>query len=173
MIPISSTRLAFVLNFLFFDQLIKFQIIFQFASKIKQIILNKIKTCLFIHKLTHFYFYRFQYNKTSILTINRNTTSPSLTYVSRTSRNISQNQKGPALHILSLERYYRSDTYIYYGRVLPIITSIVVVLNILLIVTIIKGKFRTSTYVVMVAIAIADCLTGLVPLPFNIYVFGL
>ena len=72
----------------------------------------------------------------------------------------------------NLKHYVKSNEYFYYGKLAPIINIIVVLINILLITTLIKGKFRKSTHVIMVAIAIADCLTGLVSVPFNIYVYG-
>lgn len=72
----------------------------------------------------------------------------------------------------SLKTYFESGAYICYGYVGPIITFFVTIMNILLIATIIKGNFRTSTHAVMVAIAIADILTGIIPVPFNIQVFS-
>lgn len=75
--------------------------------------------------------------------------------------------------MFTLRRYYESDLYVYYGTISQIINSFVLLLNILLIGTIIRGKFRTSTYVKITAISICDSLSGLVPLPFNVYVFGL
>ncbi|XP_052093698.1 sex peptide receptor-related protein 2-like [Mytilus californianus] len=72
----------------------------------------------------------------------------------------------------SLKTYFESGAYIYYGYVGPIITFFVTIMNIMLIATIIKGNFRTSTHAVMVAIAIADILTGIIPVPFNIQVFS-
>ena len=77
------------------------------------------------------------------------------------------------LDMFTLRRYYESDVYVYYGTISPIINSFVLLLNVLLIATIIRGKFRTSTYVKIIAISICDSLSGLVPLPFNVYVFGL
>jgi len=77
------------------------------------------------------------------------------------------------LDMFTLRRYYNSDLYVYYGTISPIINSFVLLLNVLLIATIIRGKFRTSTYIKIIAISICDSLSGLVPLPFNVYVFGL
>lgn len=72
----------------------------------------------------------------------------------------------------NFKNYFENDAYIYYGYVGPIITVFVIIMNVLLIATIIKGKFRTSTHAVMVAIAITDILTGIIPVPFNIRFFG-
>lgn len=71
----------------------------------------------------------------------------------------------------TLKHYVKSNEYFYYGKLAPIINIVVVLINMLLITTLIKGKFRKSTHVIMVAISIADCLTGLVSVPFNIYVY--
>ncbi|CAC5412891.1 unnamed protein product [Mytilus coruscus] len=73
----------------------------------------------------------------------------------------------------SLKAYFADGAYIYYGYVGPIITFFVTIMNILLIATIIKGKFRTSTHAVMIAIAIADILTGIIAVPFNIRAFSI
>jgi hypothetical protein len=77
------------------------------------------------------------------------------------------------LDMFTLRRHYESGVYVYYGTISPIINSFVLPLNVLLIATIIRGKFRTSTYVKIIVISICDSLSGLVPLPFNVYVFGL
>lgn len=77
-------------------------------------------------------------------------------------------QRPRAFSVLS---YYDNGSYIYYGYVGPAITILVAAMNVLFIVTIIRGKFRTSTHAVLIAIAIADILTGIVPLPFNIRMF--
>ena len=75
--------------------------------------------------------------------------------------------------VITLRRYFASDMHIYYGTVSPLINIFIISINVLLIVTLIKGKFRMSTHVMMISIAMADSFTGLVPLPFNVYVFGL
>ena len=95
-------------------------------------------------------------------------TSPS---VVNTTDLIARRRNG--LDMFTLRRYYESDLYVYYGTISPIINSFVLLLNILLIATIIRGKFRTSTYVKITSISICDSFSGLVPLPFNVYVFGL
>lgn len=78
--------------------------------------------------------------------------------------------RGPGA--MTLQKYFESNTHIIYGIISPIISTFVITMNVLLIVTLIKGKFRMSTHVMMISIAIADSLTGLVPLPFNVYMFG-
>ncbi|CAC5406078.1 unnamed protein product [Mytilus coruscus] len=75
--------------------------------------------------------------------------------------------------VLTLEKYFRGNLYIYYGKILPIISTFVILINVLLIITLIKGKFRKSTHAIMIAIATADSLTGFVSLPFNMYIFSL
>ncbi|CAC5412890.1 unnamed protein product [Mytilus coruscus] len=72
----------------------------------------------------------------------------------------------------NFKNYFENEAYIYYGYVGPIITVFVTIMNVLLIATIIKGKFRTSTHAVMVAIAITDILTGIIPVPFNVLFFS-
>ena len=79
--------------------------------------------------------------------------------------------RGPGA--MTLQKYFESNTHIIYGTISPIISTFVISMNVLLIATLIKGKFRMSTHVMMISIAIADSLTGLVPLPFNVYMFGL
>lgn len=81
--------------------------------------------------------------------------------------------KVAGVRLVTLDKYIDSNMYIYYGIVSPFISTIVIILNILLITTLIKGKCRKSTHVIMIAIAIADALTGFIPIPFNLYVFGL
>ncbi|XP_071153324.1 sex peptide receptor-related protein 2-like [Mytilus edulis] len=81
--------------------------------------------------------------------------------------------KVAGVRLVTLDKYIDSNKYIYYGIVSPFISTIVIILNILLITTLIKGKCRKSTHVIMIAIAIADVLTGFIPIPFNLYVFGL
>ena len=87
------------------------------------------------------------------------------------------NLKPPRLHgtpgAITLHRYFASDMHIYYGTVSPLISIFIISINFLLIVTLIKGKFRMSTHVMMISIAMADSFIGLVPLPFNVYAFGL
>ena len=75
--------------------------------------------------------------------------------------------------VITLRSYFASDMHIYYGTVSPLMNIFIISINVLLIVTLIKGKFRMSTHVTMISIAMADSFTGLVPLPFNVYVFGL
>lgn len=75
--------------------------------------------------------------------------------------------------VLTLEKYLGSNLSIYYGKILPIISTFVILINVLLIITLIKGKFRKSTHAIMIAIAIVDSMTGFVSLPFNMYIFGL
>ncbi|XP_052092308.1 sex peptide receptor-related protein 2-like [Mytilus californianus] len=77
------------------------------------------------------------------------------------------------VRLVTLDKYLESNLYIYYGIVSPFISTIVITLNILLITTLIKGKFKKSTHVIVIAIALADALTGFIPIPFNVYVFGL
>jgi len=76
-------------------------------------------------------------------------------------------------HAITLRRYFDTDMHVYYGTVSPLISIFIISINVLLIVTLIKGKFRMSTHVMMISIAMADSFTGLVPLPFNVYIFGL
>lgn len=93
----------------------------------------------------------------------------------QTARGLS-NSKSPRIkgnpHAITLRRYFDTDMHVYYGTVSPLISIFIISINVLLIVTLIKGKFRMSTHMMMMAIAIADSFTGLVPLPFNVYIFG-
>ncbi|CAC5397578.1 unnamed protein product [Mytilus coruscus] len=72
----------------------------------------------------------------------------------------------------NFKSYFENEAYIFYGYVGPVITVFVIIMNVLLIATIIKGKFRTSTHAVMIAIAFADILTGIIPVPFNVIFFS-
>jgi hypothetical protein len=55
------------------------------------------------------------------------------------------------LDMFTLRRHYESGVYVYYGTISPIINSFVLLLNVLLIATIIREKFRTSTYVKIIS----------------------